>query len=85
MKRVKQNECGPDEWTDEEENILDYSWDNDLESSDKNEDELEKLELERELQKEKGKFNFIYNNCSVINHKHAMARIVSERQWVICL
>ena len=28
-KRVKQNECGPDESTDEEENILDYSSDDD--------------------------------------------------------
>ena len=39
-KRVKQNECGPDESTDEEENILDYSSDDDSESSDENEAEL---------------------------------------------
>ena len=83
-KRVKQNEHGSDESTDEE-NILDYSTDDDLESSDENEAELGKLELERELWKEKVKFIFICNNCSVINDKHAMARIVSERQWVIFL
>ena len=33
--------------------FLDYSCDDDFESTDKNEDELEKLELERELWKEK--------------------------------
>ena len=76
------NEHGSDESTDEE-NILDYSSDDDLESSDENEAELGKVELERDLWKEKVKFIFICNNCSVINDKHA--RIVSERQWVIFL
>ena len=33
--------------------FLDYSCDDDFKSTDKNEDELEKLELERELWKEK--------------------------------
>ena len=39
---MKQNECGPDESTDEEENSLHYSSDDDLESSDKSKAELEK-------------------------------------------
>ena len=84
-KRVKQDEHGPDEWTDEEENILDYSSDEDLESSNENEAELGKLESGKELWKEKNKFNFICINCSVINHKHTTARIVSAKQWLICL
>ena len=84
-KRVKQNEGGPDESTDEEENVLDYSSDDNLESSGENEAELEKPELEKELWEDTGKFNSICNNCSVINHKHTIARIVSARQWDICL
>ena len=44
-----------------------------------------KLKLEKELWKDKGKFYFISNNCSVINQKHTMAKIVSARQWLICL
>ena len=84
-KRVKENEHGSEKSTDGQGNILDYSSDNDLESSQKNEAELKMLELERELWKEKFKFNFICNNCSVSNHKHPMTRIASERQWVIYL
>ena len=79
-KRVKKNEGGPDESTDEDENILDCSSDDDLETSGENE-----AESEKELWKDTGKCNSISNNCSVVNHKHTIARIVSARQWVICL
>ena len=65
---------------DEEENILDCSSDDNLESSDENDAESEKRELEKELWKDKGKSNVICNNCNVINHEHTMARIVSARQ-----
>ena len=84
-KIVKQNKHGPDESTDEEENIVDYSSDDNLESSVENEAELEKHELVKELWKDEGKFNFSCNNFSVINHEHTMARIVSASQWVISL
>ena len=73
-KRVKQNEGGPDESTDEDENILDCSSDDDLESSGENE-----AESVKELWKDTGKFNSISYNCSVVNHKHNIVRIVSAR------
>ena len=79
-KRVKQNACNPKESTDAEENILDYSSDDNLECSGKDDAESEKLELDKELWKDKGKSNVICNHCSVINHEHTMARIVSARQ-----
>ena len=68
-KKKRQNEPGPDESTYEAENILDYSSSGNLESSGKNEAELEKMELRKELWKDKVNFNSIFNSICLYLRK----------------